>query len=86
MRWFSGPREMCTVGRADWSTEKCLTIPDKVHLLRVNADFDSLISGEIEASKKVVLKQRYMEHSSKLYRLTSLSINDWVENHSPHSR
>jgi len=44
------------------------------------------MSGEIEASKKVVLKQRYMEHSSKLYKLTSLSINDWIENHSPHSR
>src|SRR6266511_2729204 len=44
------------------------------------------MSGEIETSKKVVLKQRYMEHSSKLHRLTSLSINDWVENYSPHSR
>ena len=77
---------MCTVGGANWSTEKCLTILDKVHLLQVNANFDSLMSGEIEASKKIVLKQRYMEHSSKLYRLTSLSINDQVENHSPHSR
>jgi hypothetical protein len=42
--------------------------------------------GEIEAREEVVLKRRYMKNSSKLYRLRSLSTNDWVENHSPHSR
>ena len=47
--------------------------------------FESMRS-EIEASKKIVLKRRYMEYSSKLYRLRSLSINDRVENHSLHSK
>src|SRR3981081_1467205 len=79
-RWFSGTGEESAVVRTNGSTEESFPFALEIHVVRVDANLKLLMFREEEASKEIVSKQWYMEHSTELYRLRSRSTYYRVEN------